>query len=157
MIRTSANAWVPMLERQRLRNIHGSTTPHGYCRDLAVKDFSKCGKQQVELVMGYPAMHTTDPNVLSPVAHPPGGWRSWLKALVSSDFVHKVSETFATQLLLIVIGFATTVAVARSLGPSGRGIYATMVAIGALGVQFANLGLHVSNTYYVAKNRTLLS
>lgn len=102
-------------------------------------------------------MRGTDPTVLSRAAYSVDRWRSSLKALVSSDFVHKVSETFATQLLLIVIGFATTVAVARSLGPTGRGIYATMVAVGALGVQFANLGLHVSNIYYVAKDRTLLS
>ncbi|MFQ5585214.1 MAG: flippase [Thermodesulfobacteriota bacterium] len=75
---------------------------------------------------------------------------------VSSDFVHKVGETFATKILLIGIGLVTTVIVARILGPDGRGLYAVAAAIGAIGVQFGNLGLHASNTYYVSKDRNLL-
>ena len=74
----------------------------------------------------------------------------------SSDFVRKISETFATRLSIIGIGLITTVVIARILGPEGRGLYATAVAIGTIGVQFGNLGLHASNTYFVAKNRELL-
>lgn len=74
----------------------------------------------------------------------------------SSDFIHKISETFATRLSIIGIGLITTVVIARILGPEGRGLYATAAAIGTIGVQFGNLGLHASNTYFVAKNRELL-
>ena len=74
----------------------------------------------------------------------------------SSDFIRKVGETFVTRVLLIGIGLVTSVIVARILGPEGRGFYAVAITIGAIGVQFGNLGLHASNTYYVAGDRGLL-
>jgi O-antigen/teichoic acid export membrane protein len=73
-----------------------------------------------------------------------------------SDFARKVSETFFTRLLLLCIRLVTTVIVARTLGPEGRGLYAVALAFSAMGVQFGNLGLHASNTYYVARNKRLL-
>jgi O-antigen/teichoic acid export membrane protein len=79
-----------------------------------------------------------------------------LNKLYTSDFARKVVETFGTRLLLIGIGLITGVIVTRTLGPEGRGLYAAATAIGAIGVQFGNLGLHASNTYYVAQERTLL-
>jgi O-antigen/teichoic acid export membrane protein len=79
----------------------------------------------------------------------------WHRAL-ASDFVGKLAETFATRILLIVLGMVSTVIIARILGPEGRGLYAVATAVGAIGVQFGNLGLHASNTYYVARDRKLL-
>lgn len=76
--------------------------------------------------------------------------------IVSSDFIRKVGETFITRICLIGIGLATSVIVARALGPEGRGLYAVAATIGAIGVQFGNLGLHASNTYYVARDKTIL-
>jgi O-antigen/teichoic acid export membrane protein len=74
----------------------------------------------------------------------------------ASDFVQKVSETFLTRILLIGIGLITSVIVARVLGPEGRGLYAVAATITAMGVQFGNLGLHASNTYYVARDKKIL-
>lgn len=79
-----------------------------------------------------------------------------LSFLVGSDFVRKVAETFVTRIALILIGLATSVLIARMLGPEGRGLQATIAAITALGIQFGNLGLHSSNTYYVSKEPKLL-
>lgn len=76
--------------------------------------------------------------------------------LISSDFAANVSETFATRILLIGIGLLTSVTIARILGPDGRGLYAVVIATSAIGVQFGNLGLHASNTYFVARDRALL-
>ncbi len=76
---------------------------------------------------------------------------------IPSDFIQKVLETFSTRVLLIVFSLATSIIVARSLGPEGRGLYALAMIIGILGVQFTNLGLHSSNTYYVARDPNLLS
>lgn len=81
---------------------------------------------------------------------------AYLRRMLASDFVRKVAETFATRVFLIGIGLITSVIVARVLGPEGRGLYAVAAAIGAIGAQFGNLGLHASNTYYVAKDRSLL-
>ena len=81
--------------------------------------------------------------------------RLW-QAVSGSELRRDVLETYAVRLFVVAITFATAVVVTRQLGPSGRGFYAVAVTIGAIGAQFGNLGLHASNMYYVAKDRTLL-
>jgi O-antigen/teichoic acid export membrane protein len=81
---------------------------------------------------------------------------SFLRKLAKSDFARKVIETLLTRVILIGIGFVTSIIVARILGPEGRGVYSVASTTGALVVQFGNIGLHASNSYYVAKNRELL-
>lgn len=80
-----------------------------------------------------------------------------IREALGSDFTRKIAGTFGTRMLLALIGLVTTVVVARLLGPEGRGLYAVALTVGAIGVQFGNLGLHSSNTYFVAKDRSLLS
>lgn len=74
-----------------------------------------------------------------------------------TDFVRKVTETYATRLFLIGIGLVATVIVARILGPEGRGLYAVAAVTGTLGVQFGNLGLHSANVYLVARDPEMLA
>ncbi len=73
-----------------------------------------------------------------------------------SELRRDVLETYGTRVLIVAIMFATTVVIARELGPTGRGFYAVAATVSALGVQFGNVGLHASNVYYVAKDRSLL-
>lgn len=73
-----------------------------------------------------------------------------------SKLLHKVAETYITQILRVGLGFMMTILVARILDPQERGLYAIALAVGALGVQFGNFGLTSSNIYYVAKNRDLI-
>ena len=73
-----------------------------------------------------------------------------------TELRRNVLETYGTRVLVLVITFATAVVIARELGPTGRGLYAVAVTLGAIGAQFGNLGLHASNVYYVAKDRGLL-
>jgi len=101
----------------------------------------------------------TDNGIADPLAQSgviAAGFPAIYRAIIASDFFRKVTETYLTQIALIVIGLATTVVVSRILGPEGRGFLAVAVAISGLGVQFGNLGLNASNTYYVAKDRSLL-
>ena len=79
-----------------------------------------------------------------------------LTRLRDSDFVRKVAETFAARIALLVFGMATSIIITRSLGPAGRGVFAVAATIGAIGLQLGNLGLSASNTYFVAKDRSLL-
>ena len=76
--------------------------------------------------------------------------------VLTNKFWQTIVETYLVRILLTGLGLATTVVVSRALGPSGRGLFAVAAAIAAIGVQFGNLGLHASNTYYVAKDGTLL-
>ncbi len=81
---------------------------------------------------------------------------STLGAITTSDFSRKVGQTVGTRVVTIAAGSATTIVVARLLGPEGRGQYAVAGAIGAVGVSFANAGLQAANTYFVSRDRTLL-
>lgn len=81
--------------------------------------------------------------------------RGWSLAW-SSDFGRKVVETYLTRVGIMGLALLTTVIVSRLLGPSGRGLYAIAVATGTMGVQFGNLGLHVSNIYFAARDSSLL-
>lgn len=96
-------------------------------------------------------MATTDPLPRDTTWAP-----EFYRRLATSTFLGKVAETYVTQISLIAIGMVTTVCVARVLGPEGRGLLAVAVALSGMGVQFGNLGLNASNTYYVAKDRSLL-
>ena len=82
--------------------------------------------------------------------------RDLWRRTVASEFIQKVAETFTTRIVLMGIALVTSVLLARILGPEGRGLFAVAAAIGSLGVQFGNLGLHASNTYSVARDNRLL-
>lgn len=79
-----------------------------------------------------------------------------LSKFKESVFARNIVETFGTRFLLILIGVVSSVLVARVLGPEGRGLFALAGAVGAIGIQFGNLGIQASNTYYVAQNTKLL-
>ncbi len=86
----------------------------------------------------------TDPRVAS------------LRRLLASGFVRQVGETYLTQVAVVVLGFVNSVLVTRLLGPQGRGLFAVAITLTGVGVQVANLGLHSSNTYRVARDGRLL-
>jgi len=79
------------------------------------------------------------------------------RQFIASDFSKKILETLSTRLVLIVLGLFTGILVARALGPEGRGLFAMAMLVGTLGVQFGNLGMHGSNTRYVAQDQNLLA
>ena len=80
------------------------------------------------------------------------GLRRWLREALAAAFVKQVLALYVTRIVLIGIGLATTVVVARILGPEGRGLYAVAMAIGAIGVQCGTLGLHTANSHFGAKD-----
>jgi O-antigen/teichoic acid export membrane protein len=91
---------------------------------------------------------------------PPDGLRLRLRSsrarLWRSDFVRKVAQTYLSQVVSLALAVVSTIVIARALGPSGRGLYAAAIAVATLGVQFGNLGLNASNTYYLAQEPELL-
>ncbi|MGA3024386.1 MAG: oligosaccharide flippase family protein [Bryobacteraceae bacterium] len=85
------------------------------------------------------------------------GARSGLLNAVKSRTALLAGFTFASRVLTAAIGLLTSVVTAKALGPQGRGYFAVGVTIGAMAVQFANMGLHAANTRYVAKDARLVS
>lgn len=69
----------------------------------------------------------------------------------------EVLWTLVVRALLIAAGFISSIITARFLGPEGRGVFFYWTTLAALAIQFGNLGLHSSNTYYLAKGHVRLS
>ena len=63
------------------------------------------------------------------------------------------SLTLVTRALALLIGIASSMILARALGPAGRGEYALIVLIPALFQFIGGFGLEPSVTYLVAKRR----
>lgn len=87
-------------------------------------------------------------------------WRTSLlrlRTLLTNPFFRQISDTFLTRVLGIALGFGASVITSRILGPEGRGQFATAACLGAIGVQFGNLGLPAANTYFVSRDRRKLS
>lgn len=80
-----------------------------------------------------------------------------LSKLKSSSFATTIFATLGNRIMVMALGLITSVAVARYLGPEGRGLFAVAALVTGLGVQFGNLGLHAANTYEVAKYPDRLS
>jgi len=78
------------------------------------------------------------------------------QANLTSDFLHKIIITFSTRIFLLIIGVTFVVVIARILGPEGRGLYALAMTLVGIGIQFGTLGLHASNTYYIAQDGSRL-
>ena len=66
--------------------------------------------------------------------------------------IRQIALTAGTRVGLTVLGLATSIVTARFLGSAGRGDYFFMVTLAALVVQFANVGLPASNTFFAARD-----
>ena len=71
--------------------------------------------------------------------------------------VQQVFWTLLVRVLLVAAGFISSVITARMLGPEGRGVFFYWTTIAGVVIQFGNLGLHSSNTYFLAKEKAPLS
>jgi O-antigen/teichoic acid export membrane protein len=77
-------------------------------------------------------------------------------AKFKSRFVRDVMATFVAKVSAAAVGLLTSVLIARALGPDGRGTFAAVMMLTATGMQFANLGLHSSNSYYLSRDQSIL-
>lgn len=76
--------------------------------------------------------------------------KKYIHHFKSSLFLRDIAITFSNKLVILFIGLFTSIAIARYLGPEGRGLYATASVLLGLAVQFGNLGLHSTNVHYSA-------
>ena len=65
--------------------------------------------------------------------------------------------TFLTQVSVFIFGFATSIILARVLGPEDRGIYALIILIPAVMGLLGTLGMEIANTYFSANKKYKLS
>jgi O-antigen/teichoic acid export membrane protein len=62
--------------------------------------------------------------------------------------------TFGSKIVFIAVGVAAGIIVARTLGPSGRGVLAVASALVLTLTQLGTLGLVAANPYFLARERT---
>ena len=69
------------------------------------------------------------------------------------QFLRNSSITLGSQILRLAFGLATSIIIARILGPEGRGVYALCILLPFIIVTFANLGIMPATAYYLASRR----
>src|SRR3954470_22049057 len=67
------------------------------------------------------------------------------------------AEMLAARGFAILGSFGVAILTARMLGPADRGRYYYIITLAAVGVQFASLGIHASNSYLIARTPGLLA
>ena len=73
-----------------------------------------------------------------------------LRPLRGAGRAGSVGETTLASVALLVLGFGLSVATARALGPTGRGIFTLTITIGGLALLVLGLGLQQALAYFVA-------
>ncbi|MCL0096235.1 flippase [Thermodesulfovibrionales bacterium] len=71
----------------------------------------------------------------------------------AGQFAKGALITISARILTLILGIATSIVIARLLGPEGKGIYTLAALLPALIVTFANLGIGPATVYYVAQRR----
>lgn len=79
----------------------------------------------------------------------------WEK-MKKNTFVNNVAKVFSVKSVVLILSMISSIVAARLLGPEGKGIVTVAVSIANLAVQFGNLGIHSANTYYLAKDKSIL-
>jgi O-antigen/teichoic acid export membrane protein len=63
-------------------------------------------------------------------------------------FIRDTLITLSTQIVAVILGIATTIVIARVLGPEGKGAYSLILLVPTLLGLLGNLGLGMANTYF---------
>ncbi len=61
--------------------------------------------------------------------------------------------TFLSQILTFILGFVTSIILARTLGPKGKGIYALIILIPTLMLKLGSLGIENANVYFTGSKK----
>ena len=70
-----------------------------------------------------------------------------------SSLIKSSILTFFTQNIVFIVNLATSVVIARLLGPSGKGTYALITLIPSMLTMLAILGMEESNVYFTANKK----
>jgi len=65
--------------------------------------------------------------------------------------------TLLTKGIALPIGIASSVIIARYLGPSGRGVLALLIVLQGFAIQFGTLGFNASITYFISRDKNSTS
>ena len=69
------------------------------------------------------------------------------------EFSRDVFLNFTTQILVFCLSFVSSIIIARVLGPEGRGLFSIVIMIPTMTVAMTNMGINVSNVFFIGKNK----
>jgi O-antigen/teichoic acid export membrane protein len=69
------------------------------------------------------------------------------------EFSTDVFVNFTTQILVFCLSFVSSIIIARVLGPEGRGLFSLVIMIPTMTVAMTNMGINVSNVFFIGKNK----
>lgn len=61
--------------------------------------------------------------------------------------------TFLSQILTFILGFATSIILARALGPKGKGMYTLIILIPIVMSKLGSLGIEAANVYFTGSKK----
>ena len=61
--------------------------------------------------------------------------------------------TFSSQILIFILGFFTSIILARALGPKGKGIYTLIILIPTVMLKLGSLGIEDANVYFTGSKK----
>ncbi len=70
-----------------------------------------------------------------------------------ATFSKNTTITLTARVLNLILGLATSLSIARVLGPDGKGIYALSVLLPSLIITFTNFGIAPATVYYIGKGK----
>ena len=69
------------------------------------------------------------------------------------SFLRNASITFATRIILFIVGLTSSVLVARLLGPEGKGIVSLVILTGSILFTVVNLGVGTGTGYFLGRKK----
>ncbi len=72
------------------------------------------------------------------------------------SFIRNVSVTFATKVILFLLGLVTSIVMARIMGPEGKGLFTLAVLSAAVVYRSANLGIGSGSGYFLGRRKVPL-
>lgn len=69
----------------------------------------------------------------------------------TSKFTKDVTISFFSKILQLIIGIGSSVIIARTLGPEGKGIYALAIFLPSIIMSFGNFGIGQASIFYLGK------
>ncbi len=61
--------------------------------------------------------------------------------------------TFSSQILIFVLGLATSIILARALRPKGKGMYTLLILIPTVMLKLGSLGIEAANVYFTGSKK----
>lgn len=75
------------------------------------------------------------------------------KKFLNNSFINNAISVFGFKILCYIVTFFASIYLANLLGPTGKGKLAVITSVSGMVIQFGNMGMHSSNTYYISKDR----